>query len=170
MARRRVTRTPGLTVWVGVGFPPDKVAVAAGSTVLLAVLNAAALSLRPFTVMRTRLRLLWVSDQVAASEEPQGAFGIIVASEQATGQGVASVPNPGVDTDSSWMVYEPLITSFVFADATGIDADGGSIVDIDSKAMRKVNSNEDLAVMVDNTSASDGGFLWYGGRMLVKLH
>ena len=70
MARRRVTRTPGKMIWLFIGYPTDKVTIAAGSATLLATLNAAALALRPFTVMRTRLRLWIGSDQTVASEEP----------------------------------------------------------------------------------------------------
>ena len=92
------------------------------------------------------------------------------ASDQAIAAGIGSVPNPITDTDAPWFVYEPLITSMIVADATGISGAAGTVIDVDSKAMRKIGPNEDLAVVVDNNSAVDGGFFWHGGRMLVKLH
>ena len=70
------------------------------------VLNAAALALRPFTVVRTRANLIIRSDQQAASELFEVAYGETVVSEQASAAGVVSVPTPVTEDASDWHVYD----------------------------------------------------------------
>jgi len=146
-------------------------AVAGGSTaVLLSTFNAAALLLRPFTIIRTHLLLQMSTDQSIASELFVGAYGMQVVTEQAAAAGIASVPTPISETDADFFVYQPVIDSFLFADATGIVEPSGIQYSIDSKAMRKVGINEDLSTTIESTSGSDGGLITVIGRMLVKLH
>ena len=55
MARRRtrfIRPAPRSNVWIGLNVAP--VAIAAASDVTVATFNAAALALRPFTIVRTR--------------------------------------------------------------------------------------------------------------------
>ena len=141
----------------------------AGSSTLLTVLNAAALALRPFTIIRTRLLLFVESDQSIASEIAQGAFGMIVVQEEAVDAGVISLPTPISEADASFFVYEPFVNSFVFGDATGFVEPAGTLMSIDSKAMRKVGLSEDVASIVELGSA-EGVNIAFEGRMLVKLH
>jgi len=172
----RATRFRGRTfaksdrqaVWLGIDIDP--VTIAAGATVLVATLNAAALALRPFTVVRTRAMINWGSDQAAASEAPLGALGLIVVSDQAAAAGSGSVPSPVGNTDAPFFVWEPLISTFLFGDLTGFIEPSGYNLVVDSKAMRKVGVNEDVAIQVGNTSSAEGAIAVMIGRMLVKLH
>ncbi len=147
----------------------DATAIAADANVVLGSLNAAALALRPFTVVRTHLLVNWQSDQTAASETPTGALGSAVTSEQAATQSV--VPNPMANADSSaFFTWTPLISPFVFGSAAAFIEPGGYMKEVDSKAMRKVGPNEQIRVICENTSPTAGAIITVVGRQLVKLH
>ena len=60
------------TVWFGDVYTNTAVA-AANTAVLLSSLNAAALALRPFTIVRTRGQLSIRTDQTAATEQQVGS-------------------------------------------------------------------------------------------------
>ena len=63
-------------------FQPVEVTIAAASTgILIFSLNAAALALRPFTIVRTRMLFNLRSDQAAAPETQRAAVGIAVVSD-----------------------------------------------------------------------------------------
>ena len=156
------------SVWIGVILGPTTVAAATNS--LVGVLNAAALALRPFTVMRTRLDVMWASDQVAAIEDPFGFLGCIVVSDQATAAGVASVPAPGTNTDAPFFVHQGMSTLFNFITGVGFEGNSAMHYEINSKAMRKVGNNEDIAFVVSNSNSADGADVHILGRILVKLH
>ena len=169
MARRNqrfVRPAPRTMIWIGAGL--TRTAVAASSAVLLGVLNAAALALAPFTIMRSRLTLHYETDQTAATERPQGAFGIVVVKEQATTAGIASLPTPVTEPNAEWFVYQGMIAPFIFGDATGFSP-VGTQYEIDSKAARKVGVNEQIAVIAENRVAV-GSDVTMEGRFLLKLH
>ena len=154
-------------VWLGLDLPPTSLA---GSTVtLVAALLAAGLALRPFTIVRTRLEVHYRSDQVVATEQTRGALGIIVVSDQAVAQGAASIPAPVTNSDAPFFVYEPFINRFEVLTSAGFHPDAGLHQTEDSKAMRKVGNNEDIAFMITN-AASTGAVGTIVGRLLVKLH
>ena len=170
MARRisRFVRPPARTmVWIGAGFTGAN--VGASSATLLGILNAAALALRPFTVIRTRLMQSWASDQLSASETVAGAFGIIVAKEQATTAGIVSLPDPITEPDAEWFVYQGCEDKFLFSSAVAFLSGVGHQYLIDSKAQRKVGINETIAVIAA-TSSAFGADVAGEGRFLVKLH
>ena len=157
------------TLWFEVPF--SETAVDTSGAVLVGVLNAAALALRPFTIVRTRLQVLIKSDQIANNENQFGALGMCIVTEQATAIGVTAVPTPLTDLASdAWFVHQPLIATFALVTAVGIDADGGHQYEVDSKAMRKVEDGFDLAQTVEVSSLSDGTVITAIGRILVKLH
>ena len=165
LVRLKSDRAP---LWLGLEV--DSATISANTVVLASTLNASALALRPFTIVRTRLEVLWRSDQVAASEVPHGAVGGIVVSEQAVAAGAASVPDPVGDTDSQFFAYQSMIVSFI-AGATAVDiSPAGQRYTIDSKSMRKVANNEDIAFVVTNSDTAHGALFSVQGRILVKLH
>ena len=164
---RFVRPPPRSSVWIGINI--ENIAVGPGATVLVGVLNAAALALRPFTVTRTRGIIQWQSDQAAASEYSFGALGCIVVSDQAVAAGVASIPEPLLNTDAPFFVWEPFGDSFLFGDGTGFQGNALYTQPVDSKAMRKVQNNEDVAFTVENGSGF-GAIFTMTARMLVKLH
>ncbi len=170
MAGRHTRARPSnkrLTQWIGVNLVDF--AVPASTAVLVGSLNAAALALRPFTIVRTRLLAWWSSDQIVAQETPMGAFGAIVASEAAVTAGVGSIPTPIIEPNADFFVYQPLIVDFTFITAAGYHPDSGHQYTIDSKAMRKVDIDDDVAFIMEEQNAN-GALAGLMGRMLVKLH
>ncbi len=141
----------------------------APSVILLSTLNAAALALWPFTVVRTRGVLQMVSDQSGVTQTYGVALGYAVVSDQAVAIGVTAVPTPVTDKDSDlWFVYEQLFGQFSFASAVGRDASAGFSKDYDSRAMRKVEDGQDIAIVAENEI--NGTIVINSARMLVKLH
>ena len=134
---------------------------------LNAALNAAALAKRPFTIVRTYLEVMIVSDQQAASEIQFGAIGAAVVSSQVRAAGTASVPTPITDLGSDlFFVHQILIASLVIGDVTGM-TDEGNHYSIDSKAMRKVDGDQDMVIVTEMSSVGSGITLVVGGRMLI---
>ena len=156
------------TDWLDIPYTLQSSAGTGGA--ILSSLNAAALAARPFTVVRTRIELYIISDQQAASEFQAGGFGMAVVSDQASAIGVTAVPTPVTDLSSDlWFVHQVMFNSFVFADATGVTQEGTRYV-IDSKAMRKVNSDEDIVIVQEFSAVGSGFTVASAGRMLIKLH
>ncbi len=170
VARTRFVRPPQKTkIWIGDGVGVSTLAGAA--TTLISTLSAAALLLRPFTVLRSRLELLWLSDQEAADENPFGTYGSIVVTENAAAIGITALPNPsGItgDADSLWFIWQALAMQIVVGTA---ETDGGlgRLFTIDSKSMRKVGPNDDIATLVD-VEGAQGARLISNGRQLIQLH
>ena len=173
MARRfvvsRNTKTRRATQWLGIDAGVTTF-TAIGGTVL-ASLNAAALALRPFTVIRSHVELNIASDQQAATENQIGAYGICVVTDQALAIGNTAVPTPVTDSSSdAWFVHQWFMNAFRFSTAAGLDPVGGARFTIDSKAMRKVEEGFDLALVAEFSAAGEGFNLLDAGRILVKLH
>ncbi len=149
----------------------NTVLVGGNAVVLQQSLNAAALALRPFTIVRTRINWFMKSDQTAALEIPQVALGGAVVSDQSVAIGVTAVPTPFTDLGSDlWFLHEILACSFTFVTGAGFDAIGGVWKDADSKAMRKVEDGQDIIFSMENSGNSLGSNNTTAGRMLIKLH
>ncbi len=178
MARRRPTgRFPALrqgqrreSIWLFQAWSNDT--LAPGGVVLISSLNAAAIALLPFTIVRTRGYLSLRSDQSANSEAQAVNYGNVVVTQQASAAGVASVPTPLTEANSDWYVYEQLTNSFIVSSAVGIDARGDVSKAFDSKAMRKVDTGDDVVSVaeVPATGISEGLILRTFTRTLIKLH
>ncbi len=159
------------TTWLG-GVISRTSQVADGAT-LLTSLNAAALALRPFTVIRTRGVIMVKSDQVAASEPFQIFFGKAVVSDQSSAIGITAIPTPDTDSGSDlFFVFEVLTGEFQFAAGVGIASTGAIHRVIDSKAMRKIQDGQDLISVIESPSSAttEGSTTSIFTRTLVKLH
>ena len=163
--RRGPTRE---TLWFE--FQTNSTITAASTALLDFSLNAAALALRPFTIVRTRGELFSRSDQQLATEVYGGNWGIAVVSDQAAAIGVTAVPNPVSDYGSDlWLAIEAVHGQFTFATAASIMESGARTV-IDSKAMRRVDVGQDVIVARETPSFSPSWRTTQTFRMLVKLH
>jgi len=155
----------------GEGF--GQTLVAPTTVALVLSLNVGGLSLRPFTIVRSRGELLVRSDQIAASEDYGVLFGGAVVSEQAANIGVTAVLTPLTNNDSQlFYIMETMIGSFRFSTAAGF-RDVGVRRIIDSKAMRKVDQGQDIVAVVESAGANistSGQFILGQYRTLIKLH
>ena len=156
------------TAWLFMGGSITVITGGSGA-VLISTLNAAALALRPFTVVRVRGYLQLVSDQAAAAEDQAINFGLAVVSNQAIAIGVTAIPTPTTDQGSElFFVYQSLMAAGDLVSA----GQQGNHLEYDSRAMRKVAEGEDIAVVVETEVAglTQGVALRHTGRILVKLH
>ena len=127
-------------------------------------------TIAPSTIRRTFGLVSWRSDQQAVSEEPVGAFGMCVVSDDAFAAGAAAIPGPFTDADSDlWFVHQFMYSSFQFLDATGVTNPTGSQYKIDSKAMRKFTEAERVVIMVENGHGTQGALAWSAIRVLSSL-
>ena len=141
------------------------------TAVLLTSLNALALAMRPFTVVRTRGILGLLTDQVAATERQAMAYGQCVVSDQAIGIGVTAVPTPVSDSSSDlFFVFEELYSDFTAVATIDGFSRVGSYHRFDSKAMRKVEDGQDVISVVEVPAASSGTRVLTFFRTLIKLH
>ena len=146
-------------------------AIAVSSAVLISSLNAAALALTPFTIVRTRGQIFVASDQVANSENQAINYGHIVVSEQASAIGITAVPTPITEAGSDFHVFESLMARVQVATAVSMFEIGAS-KEINSKAMRKVDSGEDLIEVVETPAGGPTQGIEFRSywRALIKLH
>ncbi len=167
MAGRPRIHTRGakrLTTWFQ--FTPATVQMTVTGGTIIFSLNAAALALRPFTIVRTRFEVALFSDQAAAIERQIAAVGIAVVSDEAVAVGVTAVPTPITQMGSNlWFTH-----SLVYADESALTdrTRPETLVSIDSKAMRKVEVGQDVVVVSEIDASSGGAFITVGGRMLIK--
>ena len=153
MAHTRIVRGRSqkrLNAWVTINL--QQVVIAASGNVLLAIGNAALLAARPFTIVRTRFQVMYGSDQLAAAEIPIGVLGMVIVQEKAATLGISAVPTPVTEADADWFVYQPVMSTFDFISGTGVS---NTFVqyDVDSKAMRKVDEGQDIALVFEQESA-----------------
>ncbi len=176
MANIRTARRSGLvlrggrnrreSLWLDIA--PSLATQAAAGGIITNALNAAALALRPFTIVRTRMSFFIRSDQAAAAEVQTAAYGIAVVSSQAEAVGITAVPTPITDLSSDlWFFHQ-----FLLADESRLTdvAKPGQVVHADSKAMRKVEDQQDLAVVLEMSTITQGVTVNSMGRLLIKLH
>ena len=157
------------TIWFEFGLAAVTLASSATAALLYTGLNSAALLLRPFTVVRTRFRWVVRSDQSAATESFTGNVGFAVVSDQATAIGITAVPTPATDmgSDLFWLIDQWIgRVELIGTDWTS------DLVDrvIDSKAMRKVDIGQDMAISAEAGIGDQGCIVRVAGRMLVKIH
>ncbi len=172
MARRRdfargavAIRQRRLTTWFQ--FQPAEVTLAAASTgAILFSLNAAALALRPFTIVRSRFLWSIRSDQAAAIELQSVGLGMAVVSDEAATVGVTAVPTPITEMASSlWFVHD-----LQYSDESNLTdrTRPQSVREVDSKAMRKVEVGQDIIIVLETSAVSSGAIVQVGGRLLIK--
>jgi len=172
MARKRFMRggrSVRETMWVGVQESATSMS-SANSAILIASMNAALLALRPFTIIRVRGVWLIRSDQTSVSEDQQVALTYAVVSDQASAIGITAVPTGFTDIGSDlFFVHQMQLSQFL------VTTDIGRFYTpdyrtYDSKAMRKVNDDQDMVVCIENSSLSAGTITTHAARMLIKLH
>jgi len=157
------------TVWVGIGFT-QFTQTAPGGTITNSG-NAQLLALRPFTIVRTHLEGLIFSDQEAADESQIGAVAGAIVSEQAVAIGITAVPTPVTDLGSDlFFLHQVMLNRFQLATASGFDGSSGTRYSIDSKAMRKVNEDQEAIFVAELSGVGSGWTMILGGRILIKLH
>ena len=139
--------------------------LAAGTSIL----DQTATDDQPVTIIRTRGMLNVISDTVVASEQPFGAFGLAVVSDQAVAIGVTAIPTPYTDADSDlWFVHGYFAAPTAFGTSVGF-ANVSMNVEFDSKAMRRMSQDETVVVVIENGSGAAGALFTFNFALLVKV-
>ena len=91
-----------------------------------------------------------------------------VVSDQALAAGIASVPTPITDLGSDLFFLHVMI----WGDESALTDRTRSLTrgTIESRAMRKVNDDSDIAFVAEKGSQGSGVILQIGGRMLIKTN
>ena len=164
--RHRTVRGPRRkTLWLQ--FQDQATTNTGNTSSIVFSLNAAALALRPFTIVRTHFSFYLKSDQAAANETQRAFWGCAVVNEQAVAVGITAVPTPDTELGSSlWFALK-----LMYADGVALTdvTTSGQPYSLDSKAMRKVETGQDVVVVVENPS-NTGWVLNQAGRILVKTN
>ncbi len=156
------------TVWFQFGLSSNSLAASA-TAVIAQSLNAAALELRPFTIVRSRFVWRVDSDQSAATETYTGNVGLCVVSDQAVAIGVSAVPTPASDLGSDlFFMIDQWIGKFALIGAEVTQEVSSKRVE--SKAMRKVDIGQDIVLTKEAGIGGTGCEIATVGLMLVKLH
>ena len=122
------------------------------------------------TVIRVRGTFGWASDQEAATEVQLGAVGICVVTEQAATIGITAVPHPNTDAAwGGWLWHSYYKSKVFFNTGSAMNFDPLHVITIDSKAMRKVDEDERLLFIIEN-STGEGVDVASNFRILSKLH
>ena len=151
------------TQWIGPaqqGF----LTVTSGSSIIASSLAF----LEPATIVRVRADFTFMPTSFASDLNIVGAIGVGVVTEEAFTAGIASVPDPFDDADwGGWLLHKLFGAHFEFGTAVGTEFPASISIDLDSKAMRKVNSGDTMIVVIESQV---GAFSFSSPtRTLVKL-
>ena len=119
------------------------------------------------TVVRTRGQVAVKPASFGADLVYTGAYGLCIVTSDALAAGVASVPGPFEDPGwDGWFVWWSFAQKFEVQDLTGTLL-GADQYEIDSKAMRKIGTNEAVVLVAESQI---GAFdIAMHLRMLLKL-
>jgi len=95
--------------------------------------------------------LISVTARTAAADSAVISMGMILQSAAAVTAGVGSMPLPFTDIGSAWIWHRQVLVRSLIAPPNGTDLAGNVRITIDNKAMRKVNPNQALVMIVQNT-------------------
>ena len=122
------------------------------------------------TIRRTHVSLMFSSDQNAASENVIGAIGMGVFNDTTIAAGVAGLPDPVTDvSDDVWFLFQGLHSRISVRGTDGLVEPAGSIIEVDSKAMRKLPNGRSLALVVANADAVFGSLIQCTIRLYTTI-
>jgi len=155
------------TDWSASGATAGGVAVAGNTQALLEVFTPI---VGGETLIRTRGLITISTDQTVADEVQIGAIGIGVVTAQAVSVGITAIPHPMTDAGwGGWLWHSYYSYDFAFATAVGFEGNLANQIPVDSKAMRKVDEDERLVLVIQN-QAVNGIILFSSLRLLSKIH
>ena len=139
------------------------------STTSVTIIGAGVVStVSQITIMRTRgLLMLNLLTAGVVGDGFTGAFGIMVASDQAFGNGVASMPSPVNEMEANVWLYHQFISvhrSLGVGAASEVQR-----IDVDSKAMRKFDDQQTMVGILEVTETGTATMnVSFDSRILVQ--
>ena len=151
------------TQWGGLADQAYLTVASGGSTLISSTSFAA-----PATVVRNRGMVAIKPSSYTADVSPVGAVGMGIVSQEALAVGVSAIPTPFSDADwGGWLMWRSFAYHFESITQAGVLL-GTWNMEIDSKAMRKVEPNEALVFIAESQS---GAFsIAETVRLLLLLH
>ena len=121
------------------------------------------------TVVRIRGMIeLILTSASALGDGFHGAFGIGIVTAQAFGVGISAVPTPVTEVEWEGWLWHQFFS--IHAPTAAQVSDNRQVIEIDTKAMRKIGANEVVFLMVEATEVGTSGLIARAGtRMLLKL-
>ncbi len=167
MARRfnRVGHTKRLTSWDATSPETTYIPLAAATVAL----DSTFVSIGPQTIVRVRGQLAVSTDQDVADEDPFGAVGLCIVSDEAAAVGVTAMPKPYIDAESDlWFMHEFWTASVRFGSTVGF-ARVEFNLRLDSKGMRRFSEDQTIVLMMENAAAASGANYRLDLRILTML-
>ncbi len=165
MARphRNFPRSSGrLTTWIG---PADQgyQTIGAGASVLISSFAVE----EPLTVVRTRGVVSIAPSNFSINSVITGALGVGIVSSEALAIGITAIPGAWDDPEwGGWFVWRSF--AWIFDVTTDVGRLNASVeFELDSKAMRKMDANSAIVVVVESQANAFQAFV--GLRQLLKL-
>ncbi len=109
------------------------------------------------TLIRTRGQLNLHFDPTSINDVLEVGVGMALFSTDAFAAGVASLPGPLSDADYDWAYHRMVMFSTFTATESDTSIQQNLNIEIDSKAMRKMNSSQTLGWVVEGIIHSGGG-------------
>ncbi len=132
------------TQWVAIADQNFSNVASAGATLISSFTPVDAL-----TVVRTRGQISIRPTTLAATIDIVGAYGEAVVSNEAFQAGVGSIPEPFSDSDwGGWLVWRAF--AFTYSVVAGSTILSSQVLEIDSKAMRKMGPNDVLVSIAES--------------------
>ena len=95
---------------------------------------------------------------------------MILVTDLAVAAGIASIPDPITDgADDGWFVYVPIAQSTAFQSSVGVDYNFATQYHFDSRAKRKQQQGQKVAIVASNASASFGFQIAFEFRVLSMV-
>ena len=138
--------------WEAVQFDSQTLDLAVGTKVQLVTVTAAG----PVTLVRTRGEVFAELDTSGVNERAIICVGGIVVGEVAAAAGIASLPGPFTQGSDDWFWHGYLTVSSGQESGVAQNSLFDRLV-VDSKAMRKLKSDEVLVFMAEIAGSSDQG-------------
>ncbi len=135
-----------LNEWVA---PPlqEYIAVASAGATIISQMNIEEAT----TIVRTRGMVSIKPQAFSADLSTVGAFGVGVVSAEALTIGTTAIPEPYSDADwGGWLMWESFAYHFEVQSAVGTQFPASIQINVDSKGMRKVGSNEALVFVAES--------------------
>ncbi len=151
-----------LTTWIG---PADQgyQTVGAGASVLISSFAVE----EPLTVVRTRGVVSIAPSNFSINSVITGALGVGIVSSEALAIGITAIPGAWDDPEwGGWFVWRSF--AWIFDVTTDVGRLNASVeFELDSKAMRKMDANSAIVVVVESQANAFQAFV--GLRQLLKL-
>ena len=164
MARQRFARKITIKNWEG-----GTIALSSIGTTQSILSSLSNVGGTPITCLRTRGAVLCIAEPNAATDTEILALGLIVVKAQAAAIGGTSLPGPIANPDAEWAWHQ--FIAFDAVTATAGDPQAITLnmrVEIDTKAMRKLGTNEEFVLMAEVAGGAMASVNVLGGiRFLV---